>query len=656
MTRPEQNQDSPSGAAWTHYLLIGAIAMLLMSWRLGDKALDEHECYVALPARTMADPRPDQWLSDGVEHGAAYEAPPHTVLNHWMVPVLNGHPRLEKTPLAYWCVALATKAHGATVNEWVARLPSAIAAVLLCLVTLALGRRMFSPRAALLGAILLVTSTGLQKWGRNARPEMLLCLFMTLAMACFYLGLEARTRGRRIAWMAAFWVAMGLGNLAKEFVPLLLAWPLLAFLFWRQSASETEDSQSLGLLRKFLIVSGAGLAVNMLVTSIPFLRWWTFEGLRNARGVYITMALTLGVPMLWYFIRTRGQRQLWPLLPTAVPGAAVMLAMFLSWMFYMQHLFPGLAGNVFSSQVTGHATGSSRWQMSLSGPPTYLGALVTSSLPWVAFIPGAFAVGLMKRFSERRKPLVFLLLWCIGLVGLFSAAAGKREHYILPMLPALCLLMGFVAEDVFFRHKWISVRLARIIGCGYGAAGILGVLVVGAALLFRGDREQWLPVLPVALLAAVPALVAGIQAMKRNFRPVPGLLAATMIVAYLGHHWFAASSWNINAPVRDFAASAAKIVPPDAEVFSWREPDANLVFYFGRFIPAVPLPDENPQRASWLFARSDHVDDEKLGKMGFQPALSATDAPEAHRIRVVRTLYHRRQPPSPPAKPGSDRQ
>ena len=126
-------------------------------------------------------------------------------MNHWTVPVLNGRPRLKKTPLPYWCVALTARARGAvaraeaTVDEWIARTPSALAAVALCLVTLALGRRILSARAALLGAMMLAASGGFQKWGRSARPEMLLCLFVTLAMACFYLGLEATTRRRRTA-------------------------------------------------------------------------------------------------------------------------------------------------------------------------------------------------------------------------------------------------------------------------------------------------------------------------------------------------------------------------------------------------------------------------------------------------------------------------
>jgi len=643
---------------WTHYLLVVIVAGLLMFWRLGVTALDEHECYVAATARTMADGSSGEWLIDGAVGDAEYEPPPHNALNHWMLPVLNGRPRLKKTPLAYWCVALTARASGlvsrgeAVVNEWTARLPSAIAAILLVVVTLALGRRMFSPRAALIAAVMLATSAGLQKWGRNARPEMLLCLLMTLAMACFYLALQARSRARRIVWMAAFWVAMGLGNLAKEFVPLLLAWPALVFLFWRQSDRDREDLASLGLLRRFLLASGIGLIAHVTITATPALHWWTLVGIGAEQGPYVTLAVTLGLPMLWYFVQTRGWRQLRPLLPTAIPGTMVMLSMFLPWMLYMRQLFPGLADRTFSEQVIDRAAGAASWQV--TGPHEYILALITMSLPWVAMVPGAFAAGLMKRFSSHRRPLVFLLLWVVGLIGLFSAAAGKREHYILPMLPALCLLMGFVAEDVFFNHKWISAGLAKVIGCGYGMAGVLAVPALVAVLVFGQDNGKWLAMLSVAVMVAALALVAAVQALRENFRPMVGLIAASMVVAYLGHHLLVALSWDVDAPVRDLAKSAARFVPPDAEVFSWDEPSANLVFYFGRNIPAVawqvPSPETkitrkqlyvrygdwlaaHPGRAGWLFARPGQA--RRLNRYDFQPVLSVTPARGAHRVPVL---------------------
>jgi len=651
-------QTGPRAPLW-HYALVGALAAVIVLWELGASALDEHECHVALAARTMAQPKDEPWLIEGA---APYDMPPHNALNRWMVPVANGRPRLVKTPLAYWCAAITARAcralglPGGNMDERTARLPSAAAAVLLVLVVLALGRRMFSARAALLGAVLLATSAGFQKWGRSARPEMLLCLFMTLAMTCFYFGLEARGRSGRIAWMMASWAALGFGNLAKEFVPLLLAWPLVTFLLWRQSSAGGSDSRSLKLLRRFFIVSGAGLAVHIAVTSIPVLHWWTPAGLRADYGAYLTMTVTLAGPVVWYLLRTKGWRQLQPLLPTAAAGTAIMLAMFVPWILYMQHLFPGLAGQVVSSQVFERTAGAGGW--SVRPAYVYIFALASMSLPWVVFLPGALAAGLLKRFAEKRRSLVYLLVWSVGLLGLFSAAAGKREHYILPALPALCLLMGFVADDVFFRHKWITARLARMIGAGYGAVGAVGFIGAAAAVIVVGHGAESLALSAVAALAGGLAAVAGLLSLRERFRAVVGLLVAAMAFGYLG--FYAVEPNDPDEAIRSFALAAARIVPAEDEVFGWVKTESNLVFYFGRPIPdlrwrhpqhclepqaakAPPAIDQClaalPDRPAWLFARRKEAD--PLRVCGYRYVLSV---PPSRRGHGVPTLYrHRRE-------------
>ena len=45
----------------------------------------------------------------------------------WITPYWNGETRFDKPPLVYWLMAIAFKLIG--INEWAARLPSAIAAI-----------------------------------------------------------------------------------------------------------------------------------------------------------------------------------------------------------------------------------------------------------------------------------------------------------------------------------------------------------------------------------------------------------------------------------------------------------------------------------------------------------------------------------------------
>ena len=596
----EQNPGlSPTGwASWKAYGVVAVVAAVIIFWRLPAPVMDDHECKLALTARVMADPHPQPWLLEGAIDGIGYEIPPYTEFNHWMVPVENGRPRLVKTPLPYWCAAGIGKAYaalglpGPAINNLTARLTSALSAVALALLTLAVGRRMFpqAPRAAFYGALMLAACVGFQKWGRDARPEMLLCLLMNLAMACFYLGLQARTLRGRVGWVAAFWVAMGLANMAKEFVPLLLAWPLLAYLCWRETDARGDEGRSYRLLRIVLILTGAGLLAHLLVTSIPALQWWRRTGLEGSKGPYLTMAMMLGLPMLWYVFCSRGWRQAVSLLPTAVPGVVVMAALFVPWMWYMNHLFPSLTGHVFDEQVAERAAGTGTWKVAF--PAVYLQALVVLSLPWIVFLPGALAAPLMRRFKEYRQPLTFLLLWSVGLVALFSAAAGKRPHYLLPMIPALCLLVGFIAEDVFHRHAWISPRLARWIGGGYGLAAAAAVAVLAALAIVKRDHAQFLWLMATAGGAAVLLIPAGLRAWRGQFRAALPLIALGTMLAYVGYY-SGLPRWDDRRAIRDFATRAAARLGPDQPVYHWGDPQAKMVFYFGRPIPA----------AQWFFDR-----------------------------------------------------
>ena len=96
----------------------------------------------------------------------------------WILPHLAGAVYADKPPLLFWSIALIS-ALGPGVTEWTARLPTALAAVGVCLVTWRLGVRLFSPTTGLLAALVLATSGGFFWSGRQALPDMLLTLWTT---------------------------------------------------------------------------------------------------------------------------------------------------------------------------------------------------------------------------------------------------------------------------------------------------------------------------------------------------------------------------------------------------------------------------------------------------------------------------------------------
>ena len=73
----------------------------------------------------------------------------------WIVPTFNGKLRSHKPALLYWLQVAAYEAFG--VNEFAARLPSALAAMLTVLLVYELGRRMFDASTGLLAGLILAS-------------------------------------------------------------------------------------------------------------------------------------------------------------------------------------------------------------------------------------------------------------------------------------------------------------------------------------------------------------------------------------------------------------------------------------------------------------------------------------------------------------------
>ena len=100
---------------------------------------------------------------------------------------------------------------------------SGIAAVGMAVV---LGRRMFGPRAGLLGGFVLATTWGFFWHARMALADMMVTVFVVAAAAAFWAAVEHGAR-RRLP-MAVFWVCLGLALSAKGPVGLLPLLPCAA--------------------------------------------------------------------------------------------------------------------------------------------------------------------------------------------------------------------------------------------------------------------------------------------------------------------------------------------------------------------------------------------------------------------------------------------
>lgn len=168
---------------------------------------------------------------------------------------LNGRPYIEKPPLYFWLAAAASLPAG-RVTEFTARLPANVAALAGVICVFYLGRNLFGRRTGALAAVVLATAQGYFMEARWAHPDMLLaCL---ISIACLALS-QAYRSGGASGWLLVFYLAIGLANLTKG--PLGLVLPILALLVF------LAGSRDLAFLRR------AGLAWGLPLALAPAGAW-----------------------------------------------------------------------------------------------------------------------------------------------------------------------------------------------------------------------------------------------------------------------------------------------------------------------------------------------------------------------------------------------
>ncbi len=171
----------------------------------------------------------------------------------WLIPEYNGYPRYQKPILFYWLQALSQTLFGTT--AWSARLPSAVAGMLLVLLIASLARELWGYQAGLSSGIVLGVMAGVVLLSRMVMTDIVLLLFLQAGLGAFYVA-QLRSPHERGPWYLAMWTALALGFLTKG--PIACVLPAAFLLPWLAVRGEL-----LAVLRE--IRAAWGLAIALLV-------------------------------------------------------------------------------------------------------------------------------------------------------------------------------------------------------------------------------------------------------------------------------------------------------------------------------------------------------------------------------------------------------
>jgi 4-amino-4-deoxy-L-arabinose transferase-like glycosyltransferase len=454
----------------------------------------------------------------------------------WVTPRLNGLKYFEKPPLQYWATATAYELFGE--HHWTSRLWTALTGFAGLLLVWFAGARLFGCAAGRYAAVLLGGSLLYVLMAHINTLDMGVTFFITLGIVGLLLGqqegVDARTRRN---WMWLAWVALALAVLSKGLMGLVLPGAAL-FLYsvaQRDIAVWKRMHWGVGLLL-FLLVAAPWFYLVMQANPEFFQKFFIYE--------HYTRFTTkeLGRYQPWYYF---------------VP---VLLLGMLPWTVLM-----------FDTLLR-------TWKDSTKGRQSTI--LATQGC-------GVDTARADKAFNPER----FLLIWAVFIYLFFTVSGSKLPSYLLPMFPALALLMGKQVAAMDAR------RLFRLI------VPVLPLALLALGLAPFTDRTADTPLqhrmygeyanwLIAASMVWLLGMIAALALLRRGNKAVAVLLLAlsSLLAAQLG-----ASGYNTIAKERSayYVAEAIRpLVKADVPFYSVGMYEQTLPFYLNRTFTLVAYQNE----------------------------------------------------------------
>jgi len=349
---------------------------------------------------------------------------------------IDGVKYLEKSPLSYWLTDVAYKLFG--VHDWSSRIPFALTAIGLALLTAAFAKWAFGKQAGFCAGLVMATCIGLWIFTRILIPDVMLTFVITLAMWAFLRALDD-SEPQSARWAYVFFASLALGLLLKSLIGVVfpIGTAVLYMAFTRQLFSWSA-------WKKLRPLSGTGL---MLLIAVP---WHVLATLRNPPWFAWTLKSNPGHyhGYLWFYFVNE---QLLRFLNLRYPRDYDTVPRIWFWLFHLIWLFP-----------------------------------------WSVYLPAVARLS-FKPVSRAGQTRLLALCW-IGLILVFFTFSTTQEYYSMPCYPAFALLLGcaMAGEDSWIRN---GSRALGVIA-GVAALACFAILIADRHLPTPGDITAALTVHP----------------------------------------------------------------------------------------------------------------------------------------------------------------
>jgi 4-amino-4-deoxy-L-arabinose transferase-like glycosyltransferase len=335
----------------------------------------------------------------------------------------------------------------------------------------------------------------------------------------------------------------------------------------------------------------------------PWFVWTLIAWAAMGMGVLTKGPVALAVPLLVavpYAVWRRASLAVWyPL------GPVLMLALVLPWVWAVSSEIPDFLHYVFVTETWARMTTD---ELRRTEPVWFfVPILLAGTFPWSVVALASLGPRAPAADSIHRGLRIYLWLWLLVPLAFFSLSHGKQEQYVLPLVPAVALLVGSRCSEC----RW-GIRFAASIWALFGLA-----LLVMAALGVPGlDTTRFATDTAVktavgfGAAACVGAVIAWMGVRGRHNLAMVGLALPLMAFPVVSAPLMEAVA--ADRSTRYLAAEIELRLTPDTDLM-WIESYApGVSFYLERTIP-VATADGNELRSNYIL-RNSHAffDDEGL--------------------------------------------
>lgn len=469
----------------------------------------------------------------------------------WLVPNIWYVPHLDKPPMTYWLTGLSIAAFG--LNEWAIRLPVALCGLSGVWAIYLLGLSLGGRRVGQWGVLILSCSLLYFAIARMVMTDMILLQFICWTI---YFG-----------WRA--WRCLDDPESAEvkedeedpDFTPVQLARGRRAkdSFFWQLAA--------------WVMVAGGFLTKGPLIFLIPAFAF---------------------IPLLIW--QRKQKAKLFILLSALLPGLTLFALLALPWYLLVFDQINEAFDYMVKGQVVGHALQAAA--KNRGGPIVYfIPILIFGFLPWTVLLGWLWRKAHWDGLTQAQKEgWVLLSGWSVLTFVFFSINSAKLPHYIVPMMPALALMIALRWPDWSGADKlpawaWRMVMVSPLLA-------MLAIPIV-YRFAFEIADQNWIWIQAgAAIVGAVVLLSIGKKWRPQQCIQVGILVSLLNLFMLVGLMPRVESEFRSNQSLKELGAALRS---------EYRDTDELVVY--GRIPQGLPLytwPIINQNNRPWFISLPQH--------------------------------------------------